>query len=103
MGENVSFYNIYSQNITLGMRVRIIAGTKILAHYLDVSKPPFSFYTGEGIIGDNVFIGTKSLTVKPYRIGNNAVVAAGSIVDSDVHDNWIVGGVSAKKIGERKI
>ena len=103
IGDNVSFDNIYPQYITVGKRARITAGTKILTHYLDVTKPPFSFYAGEVIIGDNVFIGANSLIVKPCKIGNNAVVAAGSVVNADVPENWIVGGVPAKKIGERTV
>ncbi len=101
IGENVSFDTIYPEYITIGKRARLTAGVKILTHYLDVSKPPFSFYAGEVHIGDNVFIGANSLIVKPCTIGNNVVVAAGSVINSDIPDNWIVGGVPAKKIGER--
>ena len=32
------------------------------------------------------------------RIGNNVVVAAGAVVNRDVPDNTLVGGVPAKKI-----
>jgi len=101
IGENVSFDNIYPHYIYIGKRARITAGTKILTHYLDVKKPPFSFYTGKVIIGDNVFIGANSIIVKECTIGNNVVIAAGSIITKDIPNNWIVGGVPAKKIGER--
>jgi len=103
IGEDCTFDSLYPEYITIGNRVRITAGTKILTHYLDVHKPPFSFYTGKVIIGDNVFIGANSLFVKPCTIGNNVVIAAGSIVNTDIPDNWIVGGVPAKKIGERAV
>lgn len=103
IGEGVTFDGIYPHYITVGKRARITAGTKILTHYLDVTKPPFSFYTGKVIIGDNVFIGANSLIVKSCKIGNNVVIAAGSVVTADVPDNWIVGGVPAKKIGERVV
>jgi len=103
IGENVTFDNIYPEYITIGKRARITAGTKILTHFLDVTKPPFSFYTGKVIIGDNVFIGANSMIVKECTIGNNVVVAAGSVVNKDIPDNWIVGGVPAKKIGERTV
>jgi len=101
IGENVSFDTIYPHYIFIGKRARITAGTKILTHYLDVKKPPFSFYTGKVIIGDNVFIGANSMIVKECTIGNNVVIAAGSIVNKDIPNNWIVAGVPAKKIGER--
>jgi acetyltransferase-like isoleucine patch superfamily enzyme len=103
IGENVTFDNIYPEYIIIGKKARITAGTKILTHFLDVSKPPFSFYTGKVIIGNNVFIGANSLIVKECSIGNNVVIAAGSVITKDIPDNWIVGGVPAKKIGERAI
>lgn len=103
IGEDVTFDNIYPEYITIGNRVRITAGTKIITHFLDVTKPPFSFYTGNIVIGDNVFIGVNTIICKECRIGNNVVVAAGSVVTKDIPDNWIVGGVPAKKIGERVI
>lgn len=103
VGADCTFDNLYPEYITIGKRARITSGTKILTHYLDVQKPPFSFYTGKVTIGDNVFIGANSLIVKPCTIGNNVVVAAGSVINTDVPDNWIVGGVPAKKIGERAI
>jgi len=103
IGENVSFDGIYPHYIFIGKGTIITSGTKILTHYLDVKKPPFSFYTGKVIIGDNVFIGANSMIIKECTIGNNVVIAAGSIVNKDIPDNWIVGGVPAKKIGDRVV
>ncbi len=103
IGENVVFDNLYPEMITIGKKVRITDGVKILSHFLDVTKPPYFFYTGKVVIGNNVFIGANSLIVKECTIGNNVVIAAGSVVTKNIQDNWIVGGVPAKKIGERKI
>ncbi|OXG08605.1 hypothetical protein B0A79_00555 [Flavobacterium piscis] len=52
----------------------------------------------EVIIGDNVWIGERSIILKGVKIGNNAVVAAGSVVTKDVLENTIVGGNPAKTI-----
>lgn len=38
------------------------------------------------------------LSLVVYNIGNNVIVAAGAVVNRDVPDNTIVGGVPAKKI-----
>lgn len=103
IGQNVTFDNIYPEYITIGKRARITTGTKIFTHFLDVTKPPYSFYTGKVVIGDNVFIGANSLIVKECTIGNNVVIAAGSVITKDIPDNWIVGGAPAKKIGERSV
>jgi acetyltransferase-like isoleucine patch superfamily enzyme len=103
IGENVVFDNLYPEMITIGKRVRITDGVKILSHFLDTTKPPYFFYKGKVSIGDNVFIGTNSLIISKCTIGNGAVISAGAVVTKDVPDNWIVAGVPAKKIGERKI
>jgi len=51
-------------------------------------------------IMDNVFIGSDTTILCNVRIGPNAIVAAGSLVNSDVPPNSIVGGVPAKVIGQ---
>ncbi|MBQ8974482.1 MAG: acyltransferase [Oscillospiraceae bacterium] len=50
-------------------------------------------------IMDNVFIGSKSTILYGVRIGPNAIVAAGSLVNKDVPPGTVVGGVPAKVIG----
>ena len=54
------------------------------------------------IIGNDVWIGTRSTILKGVKIGDGAVVASGSVVTSDVEGNAIYGGIPAKKISERK-
>lgn len=49
-------------------------------------------------IGSDVWIGARSTLVGGVRIGNGAVVAAGSVVTKDVPDYAVVGGVPAKQI-----
>lgn len=49
-------------------------------------------------IGDNVFIGARSIVMKGVTIGDGAVVGAGSVVTKDVHANAIVAGNPAKII-----
>jgi len=53
------------------------------------------------IIGDNVWIASNALILPGVKIGNNAVVAAGAVVTSDISANTIVGGIPAEVI--RKI
>ena len=50
------------------------------------------------IIGNNVWIGASCVILPGVSIGNNAVVAAGSVVNRDVPANSVVGGVPAKLI-----
>lgn len=44
------------------------------------------------IIGDECFIGARSIILPGVRVGNNAIVAAGSVVTRDVPANTIVSG-----------
>ncbi|MDQ0086845.1 acetyltransferase-like isoleucine patch superfamily enzyme [Paenibacillus anaericanus] len=50
------------------------------------------------VIGDEVWIGCKSIILKGVRIGNGAIVAAGSVVTKDVEPYTLVGGTPAKVI-----
>ena len=54
-------------------------------------------------IGHDVWIGTNSVILRGVNIGNGAIIAAGAIVNKDVPDYAIVGGVPAKVIKYRKI
>ncbi len=50
------------------------------------------------VIGDNVWIGMRSLITKGVTIGDNAIVAAHSVVTRDVPANTLVGGNPARII-----
>lgn len=56
-------------------------------------------YIGSIEIFDNVFIGSNSTILYNTKIGPNAIIAAGSVVTSDVPEGSIVGGNPAKVIG----
>ena len=46
-------------------------------------------------IGDNVWVGARSVILPGVKIGNNVVIAAGSVVTKDVPENVMVAGVPA--------
>lgn len=49
-------------------------------------------------IKKNAWIGTNAVILAGVTIGENSIVAAGSVVSRDVADNTIVGGIPAKII-----
>ncbi len=84
--------------IEIGDNVTIAPDVLVLSH--DGSTKNLTGYTkiGKVKIGDNVFIGSKSIILPNTKIGKNSVIAAGSIVVGDVPDNVVVGGQPAKVI-----
>jgi acetyltransferase-like isoleucine patch superfamily enzyme len=53
---------------------------------------------GDVIIGNNVWIGFRSLIMKGVQIDDNAIVAAGSVVTKNIPTNTIVGGNPARAV-----
>ena len=56
---------------------------------------------GKIIIEKDVWIGANCIITAGVKIGEGAVIAAGSVVTKDVKEFTIVGGVPAKLIKER--
>jgi len=54
--------------------------------------------TKEVIIGNNVWIGNNVLILKGVSIGDNAIIAAGSVVTKNVPEGSVVAGNPAKMI-----
>lgn len=63
----------------------------------DIEQPQ----KNETIIGNDVWIGVNALVMRGIKIGNGAVIAAGSVVTKDVEPYSIVGGNPAKFIKYR--
>jgi maltose O-acetyltransferase len=53
---------------------------------------------GRIVVGDNVFIGLKSIILPNVHIGNNVVIGAGSVVAKNIPDNSVAVGNPAKVI-----
>ena len=62
----------------------------------DISRPQIK--SMPVFIGDYVWIGFNSIIMKGVRIGDNSIVAAGSVVTRDVPENAIVAGNPAKLV-----
>lgn len=56
------------------------------------------YTTGQITIGDNVWCGANVVILKDVNIGSNSIIAAGAVVNRDIPDNEIWGGVPARKI-----
>lgn len=87
--------------IDIGDNCLIAPGVHIYTaeHPLDVKTRITRAEFGKPVkIGNNVWIGGRSVINPGVTIGDNVIVASGSVVVNDVPDNVIVGGVPAKII-----
>lgn len=93
------------------MRIRIGRNTLIAPNCVIVDSdfhtlwPPGDrgSYSGDGAdapidIGANVWIGMNCIVLKGVTIGDNSVIAAGSVVTGSIPGNVLAGGVPAKVI-----
>jgi acetyltransferase-like isoleucine patch superfamily enzyme len=69
----------------------------------DLHSVSGSHSTAPVLIGDNVWIGARTIVLKGVTIGDGAIVAAGSVVTSDVPPRALVGGNPARVIREEVI
>lgn len=54
------------------------------------------------VVGNDVWLGTRSILTPGVRIGDHAIVGAGAVVTKDVPDYAIVAGVPARFIRDRR-
>jgi acetyltransferase-like isoleucine patch superfamily enzyme len=107
VGNNVGIseqcYISIRGNLIIGDDVIIGPGVKIFTenHSIELNHLPYRLQTEvrkEVIIGNNVWIGASSVILPGVCIGNNVVIAAGAVVNKNVEDNTLVGGVPVKFI-----
>lgn len=66
-----------------------------------MNSATFKYIEGKVVIDDYAWVSTNAMIMPGVTIGEGAVVAAGAVVTRNVEPYAIVGGVPAKKIGER--
>lgn len=77
------------KKITIGNNVIIGQNVLMFDHDHDYKNDINNFIREEIIIGNNVWIGTNCVILKGVKIGDNAVIAAGTIVKEDVPNNYL--------------
>lgn len=89
--------------ITIGSYCAITSGVKIFTHGgARVARRQYPYFDcfGKVSIGDYVYIGTNSLIMPGVNIGDNVLVAAGSVICNSVPAGVVVGGNPARLIGK---
>jgi len=87
--------------VVIGNNVNVSFQTCILSLHHDHNAPTFPAIGGVVTIQDHAWIGARATLLPGVTIGEGAVVAAGAVVARDVAPYEVVGGVLARKIGER--
>lgn len=89
-------------DVMMGPDVVILSG----GHVFDRTDIPMRLQGGKKsqttIIGDDVWIGTRSIIMPGVKIGRGVIIGSGAVVTKDVPDYAIVGGIPAKVIRYRK-
>lgn len=87
--------------IVIGNSVSISHRVALVSASHDIHSKTFDYVDDRIMICDYAWIGIHATILKGVTIGEGAVVAAGAVVTKDVEPYAIVGGIPAKKIGER--
>ncbi|MEP6492863.1 MAG: acyltransferase [bacterium] len=108
IGDNVSvnYQNIMSvvTSVHIGARTMLAGGVSIYDNPSHPMSPRRRFFhepfdladCAPVVVGRNCWIGSKSFVLKGVTIGDNSIVAAGSVVTKSVPPNVLVGGAPAK-------
>lgn len=88
--------------ISIGENCLITADVHFVTHdgsvYLLKPKHPKADFFGRIKIGNNVFIGLRSIILPGVEIGDNVVIGAGSVVTKSIPSNCVAAGVPAKVV-----
>ena len=87
--------------ITIGNHCQITEDVKIFthggAHVLRKYDPEYDVF-GKVCIGDWVYVGNRAMIMPGVTIGDNVLIAAGSVVTKSVPSGFVVGGNPARII-----
>ncbi len=87
--------------LTIGDSVNFSTGVWVWTAEHDVNARDFRFTSAPVVIEDYAWVSCRAVILPGVTVGKGAVVAAGAVVTKSVAPYDIVGGVPAKKIGER--
>lgn len=97
VGENtrISSHTFICDGVRIGDNCFIGHGVMFINDKFD--QPISDWIKRDTVIGNNVRIGSNA-TIMPVKIGNNAIIGAGSVVTKDVLEDDVVAGNPAKSL-----
>ncbi|MGN0579551.1 MAG: acyltransferase [Ruminococcus sp.] len=105
-GAKVEMFNTEPWVITIGKQLHITAGVLFVTHYsatLSVRDEcgPWTIF-GNIVLGDNMYVGIRTIILTGVHIGDNAIIGADSVVTNDIPANAVAAGVPCRVIGNRE-
>lgn len=104
LGDNCHIYSYTGIDagkpwlIKIGDNVTISSDVTILTHDASPNVVGCGTKLGKVIIGNNVFIGTRSIILCNVKIADNVIIGAGSVVTHDLLGNAVYVGCPARRI-----
>lgn len=102
LGVSASTFGSEPYLVSLGEHVTVTGGVRFVTHdggvWVFRGERPTIDVIAPIRVGNNVFIGLNSILLPGVTVGDDVVVAAGSVVTRDVPSKSVVGGVPAKQI-----
>ena len=111
VGNNVNFVNPKATHVDINRAKYISIGDNCCLSAVSLIAHDYSWYVlgysdneiypdggGKIKIGNNVFIGYRSIVLKNVTIGDNVIIGAGSVVTKSIPSNTVWGGNPAKQL-----
>jgi acetyltransferase-like isoleucine patch superfamily enzyme len=106
---NDALINTSSGTVTLGDYAFCGHGVCLLTGHHDYTLTRYARQAGvpqqgrDIVVGAGTWIGSNATVLGPCTIGDDAVIAAGSVVTGAVESGWVYGGVPARPIKRIKL
>lgn len=101
-GSGIGIRSVIPPMVTIGENVMMGPDCHIFTAFHEYSRIDVPMkqqgYSGRKpvVIGDDVWIGVRTIIMPGVHIGNGVIIGAGAVVTKDVPDYAVVGGVPAK-------
>ena len=89
--------------LDIGKNVSISREVFILTLTHDCNSNSFDLQKGPVMLGDDSWLGIRSIIMPGVKVGRGAVIGAGAIVTRDIPDYAIAVGAPAKVVAYRKV
>lgn len=92
----------YGGNVTIGKNVKIGYGVIILSVSTITGNSDAELIKKPVSIGDNVEIGSNTVILPGVNIGSNTTIGAGAVVNTDIPEGVVAGGIPARIIKKKR-